>query len=224
MIDKSNQLKKKDYRDLTGKFTSKNKSKLYLQSIFLLKKKKSYIRHFRNVNQMATLTRKFQHTIISTIDWFYSPFSKIISEETFRYGVTGGANTVLDIFLYFIFYNFVIDKQIIDLGFVSISPHIAAFLMVFPITFSTGFILAKYITFTQSEIKGRVQLIRYGVSVGGSIILNYLLLKLFVEVVGLYATLSKLLTTCVVILYSFIIQKYYTFQTGNKIFAHSKKQ
>jgi putative flippase GtrA len=173
---------------------------------------------------MRTLTNKLQRTIITVIDWFYSPFSKYLPEETFRYGVTGGANTVLDITLYFVFYNFVIDKQIVDLGFVAISPHIAAFLFVFPITFSTGFVLAKYITFTQSEIRGRIQLFRYAVSVGGSIVLNYLLLKFFVEVAGLYATVSKILTTFVVIIYSFIIQKYFTFQTGEKVFIRTKEK
>jgi putative flippase GtrA len=171
---------------------------------------------------MLTLTYKLQKKIISIIDWFYTPFNKLLSEETFRYGVTGGANTFFDIFLYFIFYNYILDKQIFDLGFIAISPHIAAFLFVFPITFTSGFILAKYITFTQSEIRGRVQLIRYAVSVAGSILLNYILLKLFVEVAGLYATLSKILTTCVVVVYSFVIQKYFTFQTGKMALINKK--
>ena len=175
-----------------------------------------------NLKLMTTLTRKLQNSFISMIDWFYSPFSRFLSEETFRYGVTGGANTMLDIFLYFVFYNFIIDKQIVDLGFIAISPHIAAFLFVFPITFSTGFLLAKYITFTQSEIRGRVQLFRYSISVAGSILLNYVLLKFFVEVAGLWATLSKILTTFVVVIYSFIIQKYFTFKTGKKVFSGSR--
>jgi len=171
---------------------------------------------------MATLTKRIQRNIITFIDWFYPPFGKIVSVETFRYGVTGGANSVLDIFLYFVFYNFVLDKNIIDLGFIAISPHIAAFLIVFPITFSTGFLLAKYVTFTQSELKGRVQLIRYVLSVSGSILLNYLLLKFFVEIVGIFPTPSKILTTGIVIIYSFLIQKHYTFQTGEKVFVNTK--
>ncbi len=168
---------------------------------------------------MILLLKKLQQSIISTIDWFHQPFSKYISEETFRYGVTGGANSALDIFLYFICYNFILDKKIINLKIVSISPHIGAFLIVFPITFTTGFLLAKYITFTQSVLRGRIQLIRYGISVGGSILLNYILLKLFVEVAGLYATPSKILTTAVVICYSFMAQKHFTFKTGKKALA-----
>lgn len=136
--------------------------------------------------------------------------------ETFRYAVTGGGNTVLDIILYFIFYNYVFQKQNVDLGIVTLSPHIAAFVFVFPITFISGFILAKYITFTRSVMRGRIQIFRYAVSVSGSILLNYVLLKVFVEVAGLYATLSKIITTSIVIIYSFLMQKHFTFRTGKK--------
>jgi len=166
---------------------------------------------------MINLTKKIRDLIISVIDWVHIPFSKYIPLETFRYASTGGMNTILDIFLYFIFYSYVFDKEMLDLGFVVISPHIAAFLFVFPITFSTGFLLAKYITFTQSDIRGRVQLLRYGLSVSGSILLNYLLLKLFVDVWGWYATFSKIVTTFIVVLYSYVVQKHFTFKTGKAL-------
>lgn len=165
---------------------------------------------------MINTTRKASHFIISLIDWFHQPFKKIIPVETFRYAATGGMNTTFDILLYFLFYNFVFQKQNVDLMVVTISPHIAAFLFVFPITFTTGFLLAKYVTFTQSLLRGRIQLFRYGVSVGGSIILNYVLLKFFVEFLGWYATFSKIATTLIVIVYSYLIQKHFTFRTGKK--------
>lgn len=162
---------------------------------------------------MFQLSRFIRDLIITIIDWFYQPFQAYIKKETFRYGATGGMNTAFDIFLYFIFYNYVFQKQNVDLWFVTISPHIAAFLFVFPITFSTGFLLGKYVTFTQSDLRGRIQLFRYGVSVGGSILLNYFLLKVFVEVFGWYATFSKITTTMVVVVYSYVIQKHFTFRT-----------
>jgi len=165
---------------------------------------------------MFQLSKAIRDLIIQVIDWFYQPFQKYIKIETFRYGATGGLNTTFDILLYFLSYNYLFEKQNLELGFVTISPHIAAFLFVFPITFSTGFLLAKYVTFTQSDLKGRIQLFRYGISVGGSIALNYVLLKLFVEVFGWYATFSKISTTFVVVLYSYVIQKHFTFKTGNK--------
>lgn len=150
------------------------------------------------------------------IDWFYFPFiKKIIPVETFRYAFTGGTNTVLDIFLFFLTYNFVLQKSIVDLGFIAISPHIAAFLLVFPITFSTGFLLMKFVTFTSSELKGKVQLFRYIVSVSGAIVINYILLKLFVDVMGMYATMAKIITTVVVVTYSYFFQRLYTFKTSS---------
>lgn len=162
--------------------------------------------------------RNFLHVcrklINRIVDFFYFPFLRFIPPEIFRYGVTGGANTAFDIFLYFIFYRYILNRQILELGFVAISPHIAAFLMVFPITFCTGFILAKYVTFTASELRGRIQLFRYGLTVLGAILLNYIFLKFFVEYAGLYATLSKALTTVIVVIFSYISQRYFSFKTG----------
>jgi len=168
---------------------------------------------------MRSLFEKIGTFIISVVDWFYFPFLQFIPREVFRYAATGGANTLLDITLYFIVYQFILQGQIVELGFVAISGHIAAFLFVFPITFTTGFFLAKYVTFTASELKGRIQLFRYLLSVGGSILLNYVFLKLFVEYFGWYAPLSKVITTLLVIIYSYMAQRYFTFQTGKRQLA-----
>lgn len=165
---------------------------------------------------MLKLSKKLRDLLIRIIDWFYQPFERFMPLETFRYAATGGINTVFDIVLYFIFYNYIFDQSVVEFGIVAMKPHIAAFVFVFPITFTSGFILAKYVTFTQSLLRGRIQLFRYGVSVGGSIILNYVLLKLFVEVFGWLATPSKIITTLLVIIYSYMVQKHFTFRTGKK--------
>jgi putative flippase GtrA len=170
---------------------------------------------------MVQFLRNIRDLIIRTVDWFYFPFLHFIPREIFRYAATGGVNTLFDLLLYFIFYRFVLDRQIVDLGFIAISPHIAAFLMVFPITFLSGFILAKYVTFSASELRGRIQLFRYGVTVFGAIILNYVFLKLFVEYFGWYATFSKGVTTVIVVLYSYLSQRYFSFKTAQ--FAISRK-
>lgn len=164
---------------------------------------------------MSRFFKNIQRNIIQTIDWFYFPFLQFMPREVFRYAVTGGLNMVLDICLYFIFYSYILDKQIVDLDFVAVGPHIAAFLIVFPITFTTGFLLAKYITFTASELRGKIQLFRYGLTVAGSIFLNYIFLKVFVEYFGWYATFSKGITTVIVVIYSYIFQRYFSFKTGS---------
>ncbi len=156
----------------------------------------------------------FAQRLTRLIDFFYlKPLRNLLPLQTFRYAVCGGANMGLDLLLYFVLYNFVLDKQIVRIGnIVAVSPHIAAFLIVFPVTFFTGFWLNRHIAFHGSPLRGRVQLFRYLLSVGGSILLNYLCLKLFVEVIGLYPTPSKAVTTAISVVYSYTMQKYFSFR------------
>ncbi|MBK8808869.1 MAG: GtrA family protein [Bacteroidales bacterium] len=146
------------------------------------------------------------------IHFFYLPFRKFIPEQTFKYAATGGANTTLDIILYFIFYNFVLEKQNFDIGIYVFSPHIAAFFLSFSITFPIGFFFAKFISFPGSYLKKRIQLLRYGMTVFISILINYVFLKFFVEYIGIYPTPSKMLTTVIAILFSYFSQKHFTFK------------
>ncbi len=152
--------------------------------------------------------------ILQLLDWFHRPFRKVIPVQTFRYMATGGSNTALDIFLYYISYNYIIKKRMVDLKIVTLSPHIAALFMSFSVTFFTGFLLAKYITFNESLLRGRIQLFRYFITVLVCIILNYIFMKLFVEVCHIYPTPSKILTTCLVVIYSYFSQKYFSFKAG----------
>ena len=124
------------------------------------------------------IASKARNIVITIVDWFYPYFSRFLSRETFLYLVCGGGNMVLDLLLYFISYNFILHKQILDLGFVAISPHITAFIISFCITFPLGFLLAKYITFSQSDLRGRIQLFRYGITVVICILMNYVLSRL----------------------------------------------
>ena len=96
------------------------------------------------------------------VDFFYiRPVRAVIPLQTFRYAICGGVNLGLNWVLYAVLYNFILDKEIVRLGFVAISPYIAAFLVVFPITFVTGFWLQKHIAFKYSPLRGRTQLFRY---------------------------------------------------------------
>ncbi len=150
--------------------------------------------------------------IIAFIDFFHKPFSKWINEQTFRYLACGGSNTVLDIFIYFISYNFILAKQPVELSFITITPHIAAFLISFSVSFPLGFTLAKYIVFQESNLRGRVQLFRYALLVATCILLNYVFLKLFVEWFHWYPTPSKIVTTVIVALFSYVSQRNFTFK------------
>jgi len=151
--------------------------------------------------------------IENTLDFFYPLFRRFFDRTTYRYAACGGVNTAFDIFLFFISYNFILDKQNLHLSFIVISPHIAAFLMAFCVSFPLGFLLMRFIVFTSSPLRGRVQFIRYLIIVGVSLLLNYFFLKLLVEHFHLYPTVSKLITTFFVVGFSYISQKHFSFKS-----------
>ena len=151
--------------------------------------------------------------IRKVINWFYIPaVSRIVPHQTFLYAVCGGGNMFLNWVLYSVIYNFVLHKEVVHLGFISFSAHIMTCWIVVPITSYTGFWLNKYVTFTESKLRTRVQLIRYFISVMGSMLLSLIGLKFFVDVVGIYPTPSYILTSCISVIYSYLMQKYFTFR------------
>lgn len=151
------------------------------------------------------------------VDWLYiAPVKRLIGRDIFAYGLCGGANMALDTLWYFVIYHYIVAERFIDLGVVVVSPHIASLVLVFPITFFTGFWLNRNIAFRATEYKTRRQLIRYALSVVGSIVLNYVCMKLFVEHLHIWPTPSKMLTTAVSVVYSFLAAKYFTFRVHRR--------
>lgn len=146
------------------------------------------------------------------VDFFYPPFRKYVTLQFFRYGVTGAANMAFDWVLYFITFHFILEKQMLHLGFVTLSSHIAAMVLVFPITFISGFLLQKYVTFTSSELRGRVQIVRYLSVVIANLLLNYIGLKLLVDFLHVFPTPSKMIVTIFTTMFSYFSQKKFTFK------------
>src|SRR5688572_8992010 len=144
-----------------------------------------------------------KHLVSSVIDFFYPPFRKLMPVQTFRYIACGGSNTLLDIFIYYISYHYILKEENVYTPIVVISPYIAAFLIAFVVSFPTGFYLNRNVVFTGSTLKGGVQLFRYFLLVIICIILNYIFIKLFVEQFHFYPTVSKILTTVIVVSFSY---------------------
>lgn len=176
---------------------------------------------FLNMQTLAQFITNFIHFFYDRIVKMVPKFGKWMSPELFRYAACGGGNMVLDWVLYFVFYHLLLDTfgNIIYLPFSffgylpsAITPHILAFCIVFPITLLTGFWLNKYVTFTQSTVRGRKQLVRYIAIVLVNLLVNYFGLKFFVEICQIYPTPSKMLVTVMTVFISYFGQKYYSFK------------
>jgi len=106
------------------------------------------------------------------------------------------------------------DKELLDLGFIAVSPHVAAMLIVFPLTFFPGFWLNRHVAFRRSPLATGTQLFRYLLSVAGSVVVNYLFLKFFVELCGFWATPSQMMASLGTMVYSYLAAKYFTFRNA----------
>ncbi|GAB4092065.1 hypothetical protein GCM10028786_09910 [Flaviaesturariibacter terrae] len=152
--------------------------------------------------------------MLRVIDLFYPPFRRVMTIQMFRYAACGGGNTLFNIVLYYIIYHYVLGEQMLHLGPLTFTPHIAAFLIAFCVTFPTGFYLSMFVVFQGSYLRRRIQFVRYLLVALACMVLNYALLKLFVEILHLYPTPSLMITTGIVVLFSYMSQRYFSFRKG----------
>lgn len=165
----------------------------------------------------GSLTRRTADAVTRAIDCLHvGPLRRIVPLQTFRYALCGIATYfVFDPAAYFIIYNYIVAKQTVHIGSrLALSPEIAALAAVFPLTFAVGFWLNRNVAFRRSPLRTRTQLMRYALSIAGSIALNYVLMKLFVNGFGFWATPSKVLVSAVCTAYSYLAAKYFTFRNA----------
>src|SRR5829696_815975 len=162
--------------------------------------------------------RKIHHSvrksIFSILDVFYPIFRKFMPIQTYHYAACGGSNTLFNIFLYHMIYNFVLHKHVLHVGFLAFKPHVAAFIMAFIVTFPIGFYLSMYVVFQGSYLRRRIQLVRYFLVAMACVGLNYFLLKFFIETLGWYEhpTLSLIATAVIVVSFSYLSQRFFSFR------------
>ncbi|MEO8769335.1 MAG: GtrA family protein [Ferruginibacter sp.] len=154
-----------------------------------------------------------KQSLTSLLDAFYPPVKRLMPIQTFRYAACGGANTLLGLSIYWVSLHFIFENRIFDFGISALKPHNAALFFSSGIVFFIGFLLNKYIVFTASNLKGRIQLFRYGLSFLFSLTVNYFILQLFVQVFLWKPFISQVITTGIVIAISYMAQKHFTFRT-----------
>ena len=164
------------------------------------------------MKMIRDIEKRFEKLLTTVIDFFYPPFRRFMPLELFRYGCCGGLNLLLEWVLYYVFYHFVFKAKVFDLGFIAFTPHIAAFVFKFPITFLTGFWMARHISFSGSSLRGRTQIVRYLLVTVVNILINYLGLKLFVEVFHWWPTVSYAIISIICVTFSYLSNKYYSFK------------
>lgn len=134
--------------------------------------------------------------------------------QTFRYAVSGGGNVLLGFIIYFISYKFIFTEKEFNFGFYAFKGHMAALFLSFCITFPVGFFMSKYVVFSDSNMKGRIQLFRYFMICLFNLSLNYLLLKVFVENLNINPIIAQVITVSIVVVFSYVAQRNFSFKAS----------
>ena len=148
------------------------------------------------------------------LDIFYPIVKKIFSKTTYYYAVCGASNMVLSWLLFHLFYNLVFHQQKWQVPILNLymDAYTISAAVCFVISFIIGFTLLKFVVFTASEIKGRIQLFRYGLSAIISFLMSYAILSLLIEGFGVYASVSNVIASVIVTIISYLIQRNFTFR------------
>lgn len=154
--------------------------------------------------------------LLPIIDFFYPPFRRLMNLKTFRYAVCGAMNTAVGYIVYYISFKFIFKGENIDLGFYVFTAYTIALIASFFISFPIGFFLMKYVVFSDSNLPGRVQIFRYFLGYMINLTLNYILLKVSVEILHIYPTVAQMGTIIILILLSYLFQRYFTFKIEMK--------
>jgi putative flippase GtrA len=152
--------------------------------------------------------------LLPFIDFFYPPFRRLMNLQTFRYAASGGANTLLGFLAYFISYEYIFKGKEFHFDFYAFKAHSAALFVSFCVTFPIGFFMSKYVVFSDSPMKGRIQLFRYFMICLFNLALNFILLKILVEQAHIYPVIAQFVTTTIVILFSYLAQRHFSFRAG----------
>lgn len=152
--------------------------------------------------------------IRSFLDLFYPLVSKIFDKTTYYYAVAGSTNLVLGWLLFWVLDHWAIHSNTINIPFVNHPIHsytpIAATCGVFSFLF--GFLMMRYVVFTESQLKGRVQFFRYGLSALISATVNWILIKLMVDTFAWNASLCNVFASVVVVTISYFLQRKFSFR------------
>jgi putative flippase GtrA len=167
--------------------------------------------------------RAIRHIVLGIIDFFHRPFSRWIDTQTFRYLACGSSGALLNIVSFHLAYHKLFNEaKIVYTPITEVRGSIAAAIVAFCISTPYGFTMSRYIVFPESPLRGRVQMFRYMVTVAACAVLTYFFVPFFHDTCGIFATPSNILTNVLVALFSYMVQRFFTFKVKEARFLTSK--
>jgi putative flippase GtrA len=140
---------------------------------------------------------------------------KVLDSKVFRYFLSAGIATWVDIIVYFIAFNYIYRKEDIELfdSYV-ISAPTAALILSYTAGLLTNFFITKYIVFKESDLETYKQLFRYVLVALVVLFLNYVLMRFLIRQWNWYPTVARAFSAIAIGMFSFIVHKSFSFRVS----------
>jgi hypothetical protein len=108
-------------------------------------------------------------------------------------------------------YEYIFTNAKIELLEIDFKRENAALVLHFMIVIPYGFLMNKFIVFAHSKVKSSTQFIRFITLVIFNVLVNYLLLKYFIESLLVNPITAKVMISIGLAGFSYLYQQYFTF-------------
>jgi putative flippase GtrA len=142
----------------------------------------------------------------------------LLASKVFRYFLSAGIATWVDILVYFIAFNYIYQKEDVNLfGSFVISAPTAALALSYTAGLLTNFFITKYIVFKESDLETHKQLFRYVLVAIVVLFLNYILMRLLIRQWEWYPTIARAFSAITVGMFSFAVHKSFSFKVSDEV-------
>jgi len=141
----------------------------------------------------------------------------ILDSKVFRYFISAGIATWVDITVYFLAYNYIYQKADIDLfGVLTVSAPTASLCLSYTMGLLTNFLITKFLVFKDSDLETYKQLFRYLMVAMLVLMLNYFLMNFLIKQLEWFPTIARAISALTIGIVSFSIHKAFSFKVKKK--------
>ncbi|MEP7171813.1 MAG: GtrA family protein [Bacteroidota bacterium] len=142
---------------------------------------------------------------------------KVFQLKIVRYGVAAAIATVVDVSVYFLAYNYLFKKQdFYLLNFVTVGAPTVSLILSYSCGLITNFAITKYFVFTESDLRGHHQLMRYVMVAMLILFLNYGFMSFLIKTLEWFPTISRATSAIAIGFLSFAIHKVFSFKVSKE--------
>jgi len=141
-------------------------------------------------------------------------FTRIFDSRIFRYFISAGLATWVDVVVYFLAFNYLYEKT--DIVFsegIVIASTTASLVMSYTAGLITNFTLTKMLVFKESDLQTHQQLFRYVLVALLVLALNWLMMRFLIRSLEWYPTVARGTSAILIGVLSFSIHKVFSFRS-----------